>query len=153
MDVVVTQVAHEIVPDAALSDNGAVAATAIVPFWFGAVSVVVVPVVTLEASKAIFLVLSPLFWISVELSVKVLFVKVAVWLAKIKVSLAESAGMVAILETAGAALLIVVVLVVPKTSWLVVFVRFSAAKVGVAPVLIFCGRDKVTAPVVPETLT
>ncbi len=68
-------------------------------------------------------------------------------------SLAERAGMVAVTDEAGATELIVVVLVLPKTSWLAVFVKVSAANVGVAPVLIFCGRDKVTAPVAADAIT
>lgn len=77
----------------------------------------------------------------------VLLVKVWAWLRKAKVSLALSAGIVATTEALGATLLIVVVLVVPSVSWLVVLVKVSAAKVGVALVLIDCGSDSVTAPV------
>ena len=88
-----------------------------------------------------------------------LLVKVWVWFRNAKVSLALSAGMVATLDDVGATLVIVVVLVDPKTIWLVVGVTFSAplsvnpAKVGVLEVAIDCGRDNVIAPVAPETLT
>ena len=50
----------------------------------------------------------------------VLLVNVCAWFRKAKVSLAESAGMVAVTELEGAVELIVVVCVVPRTSWLLV---------------------------------
>ena len=71
----------------------------------------------------------------------------------------ESAGMVAVRLAVGAALLIVVVCVVPRTNWLVVGVTFKVPfkvrppNVGVEVVPMDCGRDKVMSPVVPETLT
>jgi hypothetical protein len=75
------------------------------------------------------------------------------------VSFAASAGIVATLLADGATELIVVVLVEPRTSWLVAGVmvrvplRVSPAKVGDAPLLMFCGRESVIAPVAPEAIT
>ena len=82
-----------------------------------------------------------------------LLVRVCVWFAKTKVSLAESAGIVAVLFALGAVELIVVVFVVPRTSWLVVLVNVSAPNVGVAVESIFCGSERVTEPVDAETAT
>jgi hypothetical protein len=48
------------------------------------------------------------------------------WARKAKVSLADKAGMVAVLLAPGARELIVVVLVVPRTIWLVVLVKVEA---------------------------
>src|SRR6185312_3280492 len=56
----------------------------------------------------------------------VLLVNVCAWLAKTKVSLAVNAGIVARTEDDGATALMVVVLVVPKTTWFDVAANPSA---------------------------
>ena len=148
------QVGQEIIPVVLSNERGDVAPTAIVPELFGTVSVLVVPVVIEDKSNWAFLVLSALFCNVVELSVRVLFVNVCVWLAKTKVSLPESAGIVAVRDELGAIDEMVVVWPeAPKINWLVVLERVRPAKVGAAPAWIFCGRESVISPVLPETLT
>lgn len=150
---VVRQVAHEIVPVVVSRAIGAVAWTAMVPDASGMVRVLVVLAEMFASWNANFLLLSKSSWNKVELSVKVLLVKVCAWFRNANVSLALSAGMVATREAVGAILLIVVVLVVPRTSWLVVFANVSDAKIGLEVVAIACGRLNVTAPVAAETIT
>lgn len=113
---VVRQVGQEMVPLVAFKLIGPLAATAMVPLWFGTVKVLVVPVDNPVRSNCAFFVLSV---VSARYDVvlsNVLLVKVWVWFKNAKVSLALSAGMVAIRLDAGAALVIVVVLVVPSTN-------------------------------------
>ena len=112
-ELVERQVGHEMVPVVLSKAIGPVAATAIVPSWFGALRIWLP--VRLPRSKARVLLLA-LLRILVEASFRVLLVRVWVWLAKTKVSLALSAGIVAVLLDVGARLLIVVVLVVPRTN-------------------------------------
>ena len=158
-DPVVKQVEQEITPLVAFKLIGPVAATAMVPLLSGTVKLLVLPEPTVPRSNFAFFVLSALLIKVVELSTKDLLVKVCVWLRKANVSFALSAGMVATLDEVGATVVIVVVLVVPKTNWLVVGVRLSAPlrvkppKVGVAVLLILCGSDNVIAPVPPEAMT
>jgi hypothetical protein len=64
-------------------------------------------------------------------------VRVWVWAAKRNSSLAERAGMVAVLDDAGATDVMVVVLVVPRTIWLVVFDNVRAENAGVELVVRF----------------
>ena len=78
MELVERQVGQEIVPDVESSEIGAVAATAIVPLVSGTVRVRVVFAEIPDKSKLNFLVLSELFWKVVELSTRVLLVKVCV---------------------------------------------------------------------------
>ena len=149
---VVKQVGQEIVPLVLLKLIGPVAATAMVPLWFGTVRVLVVPVVSPERSNCVFFVLSALLMSVVELSTSDLLVKVWVWLRNANVSFALSAGIVATLDEVGATVVIVVVLVVPKTNWLVVLVKFKAAKVGELLVPIDCGKVNVNVPVAAVVL-
>lgn len=156
---VVKQFGHVRLPEVALSTNGLDAETAIVPEASGTVSVRVVLVLILDKSNCAFFVLSVESWRYVVVLSKVLFMNVWVWFKNAKVSLALSAGTVAIRFAVGATLLIVVVLVVPRTSWLVVGVTFNPplsvkpAKFGLEEVAMDCGSDRVIAPVPAETLT
>lgn len=147
------QVGQVRLPVVASRDKGLEADTAIVPEALGMVRVRVVPLAIEESWKANFLVLSPSSWNKVVESVRVLLVKTCDSFKKAKVSEAVSAGMVAVRLADGASEEMVVVLVVPKTSWLVVADKVRALKVGVAPVWMFWGRDKVMEPAPLVTLT
>ena len=70
-----------------------------------------------------------------------------------KCAFAPASSIVSVRDDAGAVAEMVTVLVVPKRSWLVVALRVSDAKVGVAPMSMFCGVDKVNVPSDCATLT